>query len=312
MTALLLAAALALLLSCSAGPVDGGPARPFPFGAFTGSDAEGVARLAEFEQWLGRPVDVGHTYLPGEGWDDLDGPAYILDPWAQWQREHPGRLFVLNVPMAAPNEAGLPDDEVADILRRGAAGEFDHHFRTLGERLVERGLQRAIIVPGWEMNGETYSHRCRPDPQAWKAYFRNVVSTLRAVPGQQFRFDFTVNRGRDDIDWTDCYPGDDVVDIIGMDSYDQSPGRRFDDFVSQPLGLAEHAAFAAARGKPVSFPEWGLFRHGDDPQYFRRMHDWMARQETVYSTMTDYCPHGVFWCGENPRSAPVVRELYGR
>ncbi|MEV1295985.1 glycosyl hydrolase [Pseudonocardia sp. NPDC049635] len=282
------------------------------FGAFLGSDAEGVRRIPGFEEFLGGvDTEVGHTYLPGEGWTDVEGPDYILDPWAEWQRQNPDDLFVLNVPMADRNEADLPDEEVAELLRRGRAGEFDHHFTLLGERLVERGLGRAVIVPGWEMNGETYSHRCGPDPEAWQGYFRNVVTAMRAVPGQDFRFDFTVNRGTDDVDWTSCYPGDDVVDIIGMDTYDQGPGRTFDDFVEQPLGLREHADFAAARGKPVSFPEWGLFRNGDNPEFIRRMHDWIASQDTVYSTLTDYCPHGVFWCTDNPRSAEVFRELFG-
>ncbi|MGW3061719.1 hypothetical protein ACWC98_38270, partial [Streptomyces goshikiensis] len=31
-------------------------------------------------------------------------------------------------------------------------------------------------------------------------------------------FDFAPNRGKDAIGWTECYPGDDVVDIVGMDS----------------------------------------------------------------------------------------------
>ncbi|MDN5920530.1 MAG: hypothetical protein L0I76_36440, partial [Pseudonocardia sp.] len=252
------------------------------------------------------------TYLPGDSWEGVEGPDPVLDPWARWKAEHPDDLFVLNVPMAAPNETGISDQEAATQLRRGVAGEFDQHYRTLASRLVAKGLQDAVLVPGWEMNGTTYSHRCAPDPEAWKAFYRRVVTVLRSQPGQNFRFDFTSSRGTDDISWQKCYPGDDVVDIIGMDNYDQPPGASWEEYVGQPDGLQAQVDFAAAHGKPVSYPEWGLYRYGDNPQFVRDMHGWMISHDTVYSTLTDYCPHGVYECTQNPESARVVRELFGR
>ncbi|ALE72497.1 hypothetical protein AD006_11755 [Pseudonocardia sp. EC080610-09] len=299
-------------------PVGGGPPAPgsdgLPrqaFGAFLGSDSSGVEAIGGFEQFLGRPTTVGHTYLPGETWEGIEGPEQILGPWSRWKAEHPGDLFVLNVPMAAPNEAEVGDAEVADLLRRGAAGEYDRHYAELARRLVDRGLQDAVLLPGWEMNGDTYTHRCEPDPEAWKQYYRRVVDVLRAQPGQRFRFDFTPSRGVDAISWPQCYPGDDVVDIIGMDTYDQPPGASWEEYVGQQDGLGDQARFAAEHGKPVSFPEWGLFRYGDNAQYVRDLHAWMASQDTVYSTLTDYCPHGVYRCTQNPQAADAVRELFG-
>ena len=106
-----------------------------------------------------------------------------------------------------------------------------------------------MIVLGWEMNGTTYTHRCGPDPEAWKKYWNRIVTTMRAVPGQKFRFDFAPTRGRDAVPWTQCYPGDDTVDIIGMDSYDQPAGMTFDEQVEEPYGLQAHVDFAKAHGK---------------------------------------------------------------
>ncbi|MFF5974114.1 glycoside hydrolase family 26 protein [Streptomyces sp. NPDC012769] len=283
-----------------------------PAGFFTGSDAAGVRRIAEVEKWLGgAPLTVGHTYLPGDRWSNIEGHPALFEPWARWKEERPGRLFVLNVPLLDRNEEGLGDAEVRAGLRRGAAGEFDRHFRTLGERLVEHRLAEAVLVLGWEMNGTTYAHRCGPDPERWKAYWRRVVSVLREVPGQRFRFDFTPSRGTDAVAWPRCYPGDDVVDIVGLDAYDQPEGLSFEEQVTEPYGLAFHARFAAAHGKPVSFPEWGLFRNGDNPAYVRGMLDWFARHRPVYQTFTDYCPHGVWACADNPVSGEVVRGALG-
>ncbi|MEV5948162.1 glycosyl hydrolase [Streptomyces sp. NPDC051993] len=280
------------------------------FGAFLDSGALGVKQIAGLEKWLGgTDIKVGHTYLPGDSWLDIEGGAGFLDPWAAWRRERPDRTLVLNVPMQALNEVEVPDNRVRRLLARGARGQYDEHFKKLAERLVELKIPDTIIVLGWEMNGTTYTHRCGPDPAAWKKYWQNAVAAMRSVPGQKFRFDFAPSRGRDAVPWTECYPGDDVVDIIGMDSYDQPPARNFDEEVKEPYGLQQQVDFAAAHKKPISYPEWGLFRNGDNPEYMRRMLAWMDLHKPVYNTITDYCPHGVWGCAENPRSSEVYRSL---
>ncbi|MDT0403776.1 glycoside hydrolase family 26 protein [Streptomyces edwardsiae] len=298
-------------------PVPGLPAahRGVPaFGAFLASDERGVARMEQLSRWLGgAELRVGHTYLPGNRWSDIEGDIGFLRAWADWRNARADRMLVLNVPMQERNEEGVSDEEVRGLLRRGAAGEFDHHFRALAERLVELKAPDTVVVLGWEMNGVTYTHRCGPDPEAWKTYWNRIVKTMRAVPGQRFRFDFTPSRGRDAIAWTECYPGDDTVDIVGMDSYDQPSGRSFDEQVKEPYGLQAHVDFAKAHGKPVSYPEWGLFRNGDNPEYMRRMLAWMDRHKPLYNTVTDYCPHGVWQCDDNPDSSRVYKSvLFGR
>ncbi len=310
----LVAPLLAASLSVGSGPgpepPPDVPAEP-AVGAFLGSDAAGVERATALERWLGdgARLTVGHTYLPGDLWSNIEGRPEFLRPWAEWRRAAAERLFVLNVPMLERSEADLPDREVAALLTAGAEGRFDHHFRALAERLVELGLGDTVLVLGWEMNGVTYTHRCAPDPEAWRAYWRRIVTAMRAVPGQEFRFDFAPSRGRDAIGWDACYPGDDVVDIVGLDTYDQPPGDTFEEHVAQEYGLAHHVAFAEAHDKPISFPEWGLFRNGDNPEYMRRMLEWIAEHRPVYHTISDYCPHGVWHCAENPASAAVYRAM---
>ncbi|MFI7295613.1 glycoside hydrolase family 26 protein [Streptomyces sp. NPDC050121] len=287
------------------------PAKVAPaFGAYLDYGAQGVARIAQLSNWLGgAELRVGHTYLPGDRWRNIEGPPGFLDVWARWRLAKDDRMFVLNVPMMERNEEGVSDTEVRRLLRLGASGEFDHHFRALAERLVALNVPDTVIVLGWEMNGITYTHRCGPDPEAWKAYWNRIVSTMRSVPGQKFKFDFTPTRGKDAVPWTQCYPGDDTVDIIGMDSYDQPTGLSFDEQVKEPYGLQEHVDFARAHGKPISYPEWGLFRNGDNPEYMRRMLAWMDEHQPLYNTLTDYCPHGVWQCRQNPRSSEVYRSL---
>ncbi|MFE4663981.1 glycoside hydrolase family 26 protein [Streptomyces sp. NPDC056716] len=287
------------------------PVQDIPaFGAYLDYGPRGVSRIAELSRWLGgADLRVGHTYLPGDLWSNIEGRPEFLQPWADWRRADADRMFVLNVPMLERNEEGVSDAEVRRLLRQGAAGAFDQHYRALAERLVELKVPDTVIVLGWEMNGITYTHRCGPDPQAWKKYWNRIVTTMRAVPGQQFKFDWTPSRGRDAVAWTRCYPGDDTVDIIGMDSYDQPSGMSFDQQISEPFGLRDHVEFAKEHGKAISYPEWGLFRNGDNPDYMRRMLAWMDEHKPLYNTLTDYCPHGVWQCENNPRASEVYRSV---
>jgi len=321
MRVLIAAAALAVSVGAVAGSVAYGhaptvlsaqqvrSARRVPFGAFLGSEQPGVDEVAAFDAWLGaKPgaagaASVGHTYLPGDNWSDIEGDTQVLGPWTSWHRQNKGSLLVLNVPMLPGNEVPTADAKVATLLEQGASGAYDQYFKVLSQRLVALGSGDAIIVLGWEMNGTTYTDRCAPDPTAWQQYWRAIVATMRSVPGADFRFDFDPSRGVDDIDWKSCYPGDATVDIIGMDSYDQAPGTGFADYADQPDGLDAQVAFAAAHHKPVSYPEWGLSRYGDDPAYISAMLAWIGAHDVVYQTITDYCPHGVFECAANPGSS---------
>lgn len=280
------------------------------FGAFLDSEAAGVARMRRFSSWLGgTELRVGHTYLPGDVWSNIEGGNDFLDSWARWRLAKADRMLVLNVPLMEHNEADVSDMAVRRLLRRAAAGAYDEHFRVLAQRLVDLGATDTILVLGWEMNGTTYTHRCGPDPEHWKEYWRRIVTVMRSVPGQRFRFDFAPSRGTDAIPWPECYPGDDVVDIVGMDSYDQPHGMSFDEQVSEPYGLQFHVDFAREHHKPFSYPEWGLFRNGDDSTYMLRMLAWMEEHKPLYNTLTDYCPHGVWQCDGNPRASALYRAV---
>lgn len=277
-------------------------------GVFLGSGAEGVTRLPRFEAWRARgALQVGRTYLAGDDWVSIEGPEELLRPWAAWRAAGPGRMIALNVPMLDRSEAGLSDRQVADLLKAGASGRHDAHFRVLAERLVRHRLDDSVLVLGWEMNGVTFTHRCHPDPARWQAYWRRIVTAMRSVPGQRFSFDFAPSRGVDAIPWTRCYPGDAYVDVIGMSAYDQPHGTSFSRQVEEPYGLRAQVAFATSHRKGVSYPEWGLFRNGDDPAYVKGMLDWFHAQSPLYESLSDYCPHGVWTCSRHPRSAHEYR-----
>src|SRR5205085_1396640 len=92
----------------------------------------------------------------------------------------------------------------------------------------------------------------------WRTAWRRTVFAMRSVPGAHFRFDWCINAAYRNIPMKAFYPGDDVVDIIGIDAYDGglanvAPGRaRWNRLFSQPLGLGAVRRFARAHKKPMS------------------------------------------------------------
>ena len=93
---------------------------------------------------------------------------------------------------------------------------------------------------------------------------------------------------------------DDVVDVIGMDVYAEEwndvnadPVQRFRSYVEQPFGLKWHRDFARERGKPISYPEWGVGDKpgghgvGDDPVFIAGMADWFEEAKPLYQSYWD-------------------------
>ncbi|MFD8818289.1 hypothetical protein ACFV23_44080, partial [Streptomyces sp. NPDC059627] len=106
------AALVALLLLPVSRPETPRPAAPGPFGAYVGYGADGVRRVAALGSWLRDEPRVGHTYLPGDVWRNIEGAPDFVRLWARWRRAEPDRLLVLNVPMLEHTEAHVPDAEV--------------------------------------------------------------------------------------------------------------------------------------------------------------------------------------------------------
>src|SRR5690606_2461616 len=71
------------------------------------------------------------------------------------------------------------------------------------------------------------------------------------------------------------------------------PDKRFRYFLDQPFGLKWHRDFARQRGKPISYPEWGVGTRpdghgvGDDPVSMEKMADWFEEDEPLYQSYWD-------------------------
>ncbi|MBU4461106.1 MAG: hypothetical protein KJ579_11095, partial [Verrucomicrobia bacterium] len=129
--------------------------------------ANGTAGVDAFAAWLGRDTVWGLDFVGGESWDNVGWPTWWLEAWSTWVKARPARRLVLSIPLlAGPVDGTGPTQGTKDVgrpvsLEKGAAGDYNRHFRDLAENLVRYGLADVILRPAWEFNGDWYAWRAK-------------------------------------------------------------------------------------------------------------------------------------------------------
>ena len=293
------------------------PASATEIGAYRGPGCDGRKAMASFEKLIGRKVD--RTVDSLNWWTNWRETRRSI-PWVTKCWSGSGIKLTLSVPM-------LPSKEPGATLARGAEGAYDHIFLETAHHLVKNGLEDTVVRIGWEFNGDWMPWAAHKDPENYKRYFRRIVETMRSVPGQRFKFEWCPNVGRHAIDPPDAYPGDDVVDIIGMDIYSETwdastrdPEKRWQSFLDRPFGLKWHRDFARAHGKEMSYPEWGAGDRtggggvGDDPVFIAGMADWFEEVKPLYQSYWDVEARDYqsqLSNGRFPKAEAVFRQRFG-
>ncbi|GLY31741.1 glycosyl hydrolase [Kineosporia sp. NBRC 101731] len=257
-------------------------------GVFSGTD---LARTKAFETWMGRKLTYATIFGDRETWDDIANPGEHLTEW-----KDSGYRVVMAVPMIPDN---LNDTKLAS-MKDGASGDFNEYFVTLAEHLVENGQEKAILRVGWEFNLKSWPWGIE-DHATYITFYRQIVTAMRSVPGQEFEFDWNPNNGYNPYDGQDYYPGDAYVDYVGVDVYDLHSGlypypkncnqackenrqtRAWNEVIfGGDRGLVFWTDFAQQHDKPISLPEWGLWDRydgsggQDNPLFIEFMHDYIT------------------------------------
>ncbi|MEM9963680.1 MAG: glycosyl hydrolase [Pseudomonadota bacterium] len=216
-------------------------------GVYVGNDPED---LVAFESWLGRRVD-GISLHTGDA-DRFDWRGSI--PWLaeRWKDVDRGQFW--SIPL-------IPEGAT---LEEAAAGDYDEDFSTAATALSRRGLDDIIHVrTGWEFNGDWMTWSAIGKAELYNTAFRRFVDRFREH-ADRFVFEWCPNYGDQGMNPELAYPGDDYVDVIGMDFYydprwdSADPNEAWVSMVDRPYGLKWHQEFAASRGKPTSYAEWGV------------------------------------------------------
>jgi hypothetical protein len=237
------------------------------------------AAVTSFDDETDTKVTCLSAYLLGEtNWSQW------VDPWitnwkigySAWVAQEPTNrelvLAVSLIPLKLENEKNPLIWESAC-----AKGAYNSYATELGDHLVSSGLGNSVLRLGPEMNGKWEPYfigKTTAEQHQWAVCFANEVTGLRKAPGEHFLIDWNPNACKGNYTYTNFYPGNAYVDIVGLDLYDVGclmPTTRlsFAKLAGEQEGLAHFEAFAAAEGKPMSLPEWGLSSvpAGDDPGY---------------------------------------------
>ncbi len=294
-----------------------------PFGVYVGAgDPSGIASFAAA---TGTHPVFAADYLPTDaGWAGMTDPSALSWLLGSWRGT--GYTLVLGVPMIPTDSNG----NAQGTLAQGAAGAYDQYFTTLADSLVSYGEGNAVLRLGWEFNGNWYpwSVTDATDAANFAAYFRNIVTSMRSVPGQAFRFVWNPDSGGSFGSYTpeEAYPGNAYVDAIGLDVYDQcwsspsTPQNAWTEALTSGWSLDWLAGFAAAEGRPMVFPEWGVmaggdgYGMGDDPYFIDQFGTWIVQHDVAWTAYFNYDAsdgaHDLF-DGSFPATLAEFRSVFG-
>jgi hypothetical protein len=243
-------------------------------GLHAGRD-DGTEQYDQFGLWIGRRVFYRVVFCDATSWDGIASP-WFLAATRRWIESDPARVEVLSLPLVPKGS----DGGFASIVR----GERDAHFLALAGKLQARNLaERVIVRLGWEGNGDWYPWSYVAEPAGYRDAFRRVVQIMKRVaPGLRFEWCISCRATpKTGVDWREGYPGDDVVDIVSMDVYDEwTP--TWEEKVNGGAGLHEFRAFAIAHDKPEAYPEWSCSTsshgNGDNAAFIQHMANWFAER----------------------------------
>ena len=271
------------------------------------------AQFEAFGTWRGAPPDVALLYGGRETWDQIVKPA-----WLKKWKNTPYTLVI--------STAMLPED--GGTLAECARGDFDARWRRYGRDIAAAGVaSRTVIRLGWEFNG-LWVRWAAKNPAHYAQCWRRVHRSVE-LAAPQVRWDWCVNRSMSSvgIDPRRAYPGNKYVDIVGIDSFDGFPPATTEEGWEQQhsgaYGLEFWAAFARARGKGFSVPEWAVYPGtswegaggGDNPAYIARMFRFFRQNADILAYEVYFNEHDPYQGGAlnlNPLSAEEYRDQIAR
>jgi hypothetical protein len=278
--------------------VPGHSGLPWP----SGTNAKDLAALRAWQAFRGRPNDVALVLTDYESWDGITYEGVLVIAQPLWPGSSGGSLSAC------------------------AAGDYDANWRTFGATLAAKGRQASIVRLAWQFNGNDVEWSAT-DPGPWVACFRRVVTAIR-VNAPAARIDWSMGaHGTDEPqggDTFDVYPGDDFVDVIGIDAYDMTPSSpdeaKFTEQCRGPEGICTVADFARRHGKRLGVGQWAVVtcsgfgdRGDDNPFYVERMHRLFQENADIMGYETYYNDRKTrSFCTSllDPVEAPVASERY--
>jgi hypothetical protein len=260
-------------------------------GAWTGAPHT-VAEIENFGAWRGSKPDVVTTYSMNESWQSLATNFWSISVYQGFAGRLNYSLAPIPVSAESPNQiqgrlTAAETEKRRANMREVASGKRDYVYEAQARALLRYGHGDAIVRIAWESaylgweSSANYSLR-----NDYKAMWRRVATVMARI-APRLVFEFNVNAGGGLAGSSDrlaslkyLYPGDDLVDLVGMDQYDWYSTQTYGADDSRMLhpstgpGVLDAIQFARAHRKGFALSEWGLSSNhgsGDNPAYISAM-----------------------------------------
>lgn len=248
----------------------------------TTNGAAAITAVNGFGTWRGRPVDVGIVFIGQNGWSVSQGGSYtkmatvetITTSGAVKALIDAGIIPIMTVPLVISDDRG----QFAKVATSTAIASTHQNIANKIATLVSNN--RIYLRLGHEADGGyPWSYTGHdgvgfPDPANpadYKAAWRKIAQIYRnTVPNGKLVWNVLKNTRQAVADY---YPGDDVVDVISIDVYDNGDGGFCDSATSVgwtkyclgsynagsgvSKGVGGILSFAKAHGKKIAVDEWG-------------------------------------------------------
>ncbi|HEY6793714.1 MAG TPA: alpha/beta hydrolase fold domain-containing protein, partial [Kineosporiaceae bacterium] len=264
-------------------PVPSATRSPVPFHGWSSGASGNDVATGGFGSWRGSAATMAGTWDDGDAATQTNLPT-VAGEFTAWD----GDLDV-----AVGGTVPGSDESYAAAAR----GAYLDRWTTMARNLQTLRGDKAgttFVRPFHDFNGDwTPNWQVTPDNLAdYTAAFRLIAQTIRQnCPRCTIVWSPNNRTSSGSASPVDAYPGDDVVDVIGVDSFNANgntvvtDARTWEQYAGAssngvPVGPEAWRRFAESHGKPIAFPEWGLASGGgggDDPAYIQGMHDWMAQ-----------------------------------
>lgn len=236
--------------------------------------------------------EIMGTWMGRGSWKDIADANWI---WAKesgvpaWRLKHFDRPIDVGVPLIPTDGKGSYND----YLKEAISGAQDSTYLSLGRNLAKYGSETVYARLWWEFN----MNPIKQDSNLFKTAWRRAVPLIRrgfknaAAKGQLLNIVWCTNSGTPSP--LPFYPGDDVVDIIGSDTYgmvwgdaDPTEKQMLDRITKGKYLLQWQADFANQHKKPTCIGEFGNVAAkgskardshgaGDCPAYIDAIYDWI-------------------------------------
>lgn len=244
----------------------------------------------------GNPADTTTAGLLGYPWEYTINNAYE-DNWGGASisglavSPHPGVSVIAAVYHLNNGSPPYMDPVVA------ANGGYNSFYTTTAQSLIQYAHIIHAVRIDHEFNGtwEVWSPFGGSGQiitaATWIAGWRNMAQAIRAaLPNAKIVWNPNIGQN----DPYPYYPGDDLVDIIGLDAYTQpafsgglTSAQMWQEYLTGQGGnnFTTLAAFGVSHNKPMCFPEWG--DGFGDGVYITQFGAWMDQHNVVAHSYWD-------------------------